>query len=189
MPIPNPIRIDDQAPNPILKLLREKLQRTQCRFFVFGPNPESQPNDQHILSLKAKRVQIKNHIAQHLSCVADFPEHLFQNASSDIPIFADDPLALEIQTAIDHYDLVIILAASPGSNVELGAFLENPETRPKTAIFIHEAYADGLSGRTAKARAVHFETYTEEDLSSCHLLGSVSGLIEKIQRLKLLAPL
>jgi len=156
---------------------------------VFGPNPAFTPATALRDALLRKRLQIRGHIVDQLSCEADFPEELFRNAMTDIPIFGNNIVRLELEAARRDYDLVIILVESPGSCVELGYFCADHEVKEKTAAFILEAHKAGLAAMTAEADARYCYFYVEVDLTACHLLAKVSELVAKVQQLKLLAPI
>jgi hypothetical protein len=187
--MPSPIPADrDPNEHPLITAFRDKLSKKKCRFMVFGPNPSIAPATALRDSLLKKRLQIRDHIGKQLSCAADFPEELFKNAVTDIPILADNIVRLELESARIEFDLVIILLESPGTCVELGYFCADVDVKEKTAVFILDTHKAGLAANTATADARYCFFYAEADLDSCNLLTHVSDLVAKVQRVKFLAP-
>ena len=165
--------------------IRDELSEIVLYILIFGPNPDSTPEDDHDEGLRLKRIQIKEALAE-LGHDARFPEEQI-NAVTDPEI---NPVVAE-RFLIANADLLVVLAKTPGTLVEIGFLAFQTELAMKSHLFMSQIFEGGLSHQTCRHLAdlgAEFSEYVfPGDLDSCHLLGQVVDKVRRVQIAKYFA--
>lgn len=159
----------------------------KLKILVFGPDPNSTSADPHVVALRDKRVQIRNHLLADGHDVR-FPEDL---VNPNLPAPANNPILQEILLS-KAYDVIVHLVQSPGTQIELGVFCTREDVCRKLQLFICKDYTGGLSYKACQmgqefGAALSEYTYPT-DLVDCHLLTAIAESVTKIQMAKYLNP-
>ena len=169
----------------ITTLVSKVLSANRLRVLVFGPYPVGPLPDPFFEALRRKRLEIQAAL-QGQGHAADFPENLVDPSLP--PPF--DNAWLQEQLLMRDYDLIVLLVGSPGANVELGAISTNPALCQKSQLFLCVDHKGGAAEEACRL-ATTFDARLQEfiypdDLTKCHLVAAVDGIVRKLQAAKAL---
>jgi hypothetical protein len=169
----------------IAALISKAIGATRLRILVFGPSPLGASSDPFVDALRIKRLEIQAAL-QAQGHTADFPESIVDPSLP--PPF--DNAWLQEQLLMQDYDLIILLVGSPGANVELGAISSKPGLCQKSQLFLCVDHKGGLADAACRL-ATQFDARLQEfiypdDLTKCHLVTAVDGIVRKLQAAKTL---
>ena len=167
-----------QTPN---ELIAAGIDTIKLDVLVFGPQVECMSSDAWTNAVQSKRIEIKvaleneGHNARYAEEVVD----------PNVNAFLQEVFLMK------EYDLIINLIGSPGANIELGAIASQTEIANRSQLFLDSNHVGGLAGPACEhaetlGAFVHHYNYPN-DLTECHLLGTVMDRVRTAQTQKYFA--
>ncbi|MES9905502.1 MAG: hypothetical protein ABW168_22845 [Sedimenticola sp.] len=164
----------------VKELLDENVNSISLKILLLGPQVNNLSDDQRILELQNKRLEIKGALSS-LGHTVSYPEDIIDDGSPDpgVGVLHKELLIM------NQYDVIVALIGSPGTFVEIGIIASRPQIATKSTLYIDEEEKDGFvmkACQDAEFIGADYNTFKyPEDLTECNLLGFIKKKISSVQ--------